>query len=161
MSGAVSDGVNVIQRGAAAEIDVDPVRPGSARSNQRRDRRYHSDADNYHVAGDFLTAVQHHPGYSACILTQNRTHAFTQAHINALTAMFCGVEIRHFRARHARQQAGEHFHQHDLAAQFAQHCRRFQPDIAAADHDGPLCPARQRGHHRIGIALVAHIEHAG
>ena len=159
MRGAITDGVDIIERGAAAEVHIDPVRAGRARRDQRADRRHNPDADHHHVARHVLAIIEPDAGYLA--LPQHRMHPGRKAHVDALTAVFLGVEGGELLARHPGEQARQHLDQRDLAAELAQHRGGLEPDIAAADHHRALRPGFERGHHRIGIAFVADIEHLG
>jgi len=53
--------------------------------------------------------------------------------INAMGAMLVLEEGGEGRAGNARQHPVERLDQRHLLAELAQHCRRFQPDISAAD----------------------------
>ena len=72
--------------------------------------------------------------------------------------MLAFVETRQFGARDARKHAVERFQKHDFLTCLAQHRRRLEPDIAAADHDD-LPRGFGRGLHRIGIGAGAHPLH--
>ena len=159
MARTVADGVDVIERGAADAVDVDPVRSRRARRDQRPDRRHDADPGNDYVAGDRLAAVGHHAGHAA-IVAADRLDAGRQAQVDTLLAVIGSVEFRQLRTRDTCKDAVEHFDHGNVQAELAQHGRRFEPDIARADDDRAPGAGRQLALQRIDVAPRADVVNA-
>ena len=156
---AISNGEDIVQCRAAKDIDIDPVRASRSCCNQRCDSRHNANADDDHIARDCLTIFEQHPGDLA-VFSNDLGDALRQADIDALAGVFFGIKVGNGFASDAGEQPVLHFHHGDVAIKLAQDSGRFEPDIASANHDGPLGPRFESFHHSIGIAPVAHVENA-
>ena len=68
------------------------------------------------------------------LLAFDSLHPNAGAKIDAIGAVLRLVEMRDRRSGDARRARGPALEQHDFLAEPGQHRRRFEPDIAAADH---------------------------
>ena len=127
---------------------MDAVAGLGTRLGERADGGVDADAGDDQVGRHDLAVRQLHA------VSHDAVHAGAGPHIDAMGAVFGLVEKGDGLAGDAREHPVERLQQHDMAAEFGQHRRRLQPDIAAADHRDALHQG-QFGQKPIDVGAVA------
>ncbi len=159
MRRAVADRVDIVEHGAAVFVDVDPVGARCPRQQQRSGGRHDADADDDHVAIDEIAIGQRDPADPA-VLALDPLDRGIEAQVDSARAVVVLVEFAQRLAGHPPEDARQRFEQGHPAAELGQHCRRLEPDVAAADDHDAVGPVVELADDPVDVGLVAHRVHA-
>ena len=133
---AVADGEDRGVGGAGVGIDDDAVVDGKAGGLRELGVGHDADADDHEIGRQPLTVREHHDLDET--LTLERNDANAGQHLHTALAVRGSVELRHQRHGDAREQPGLCFQHRHVEPGLDADGRRFEADVAAADHHHAL-----------------------